>query len=227
MLAHSNELIRYEKQRSDELLLNILPLEIAEELKKNGNARANKYENVTVLFSDFKGFTSIAEQMTPEELVQELHSCFKVFDRIMSKYGIEKIKTIGDAYMCVSGLPKANINHAENMIHAAMEMVNFINSHKAQRIADNKPFFEIRIGINTGNVVAGIVGIKKFAFDIWGDTVNIAARMESSSEPGKINISSSTYDLVKSHFKCDYRGKIEAKNKGAIDMYFVAGLLNP
>lgn len=210
-----------EKQRSDELLLNILPEEVAEELKLKGSAAARQFESVTVMFTDFKGFTQMAEKLTPAELVAEIDECFKAFDHIITKYDIEKIKTIGDSYMCAGGLPVANLTNATDIVNAALEIQAFILQHGEQRKKTGKEPFEIRIGIHTGPVVAGIVGIKKFAYDIWGDTVNIASRMESSGEPGKVNISGSTYELVKDRFDCVYRGKVQAKHKGEIDMYFV------
>lgn len=213
--------IASEKKRSDELLLNILPEETAEELKATGTAKAKSFEMVTVLFTDFKNFTLASEILTAEELVEEINHCFSEFDRIISKYHIEKIKTIGDAYMCAGGLPIANTTNPIDVIHAGLEMVDFIARNKADRQAKGQPFFELRLGIHTGPVVAGIVGIKKFAYDIWGDTVNTASRMESSGEVGRVNISGTTYEIVKDHFNCIHRGKIEAKNKGQIDMYFV------
>ncbi len=213
--------IAKEKQHSEELLLNILPEEVAEELKQKGSADAKQFEEVTVMFTDFKGFTQISEKLSPTELVNEIHTCFKAFDQIIGKHNIEKIKTIGDSYMCAGGLPIANKTHAADVVNAALEIQLFMQEHLMQRKKENKEIFEIRIGIHTGTVVAGIVGIKKFAYDIWGDTVNIASRMESSGESGKVNISGSTYELVKDKFTCTHRGKIEAKNKGQIDMYFV------
>ncbi|MEO8149969.1 MAG: adenylate/guanylate cyclase domain-containing protein [Bacteroidia bacterium] len=209
------------QKRSEILLLNILPAETAQELKATGAAEAKSFDEVTVMFTDFKGFTTMSEKLSPQELVNEINYCYSAFDNIITKYGIEKIKTIGDSYMCAGGLPVANKTNAEDTIKAAIEIRDFMEHEKQKRQAEAKPFFEIRIGCNTGHVVAGIVGLKKFAYDIWGDTVNIASRMESSGKPGKVNISCSTYQLVKDKFKCEHRGKIEAKNKGMIDMYFV------
>lgn len=214
-------IIEKEKQRSEELLLNILPSEVAEELKAKGSAEAKHFNEVTVMFTDFKGFTQISERLSPAALVAEIDYCFKAFDNIISKHNIEKIKTIGDAYMCAGGLPVSNQTHATDVVKAAMEIQNFMQMHLQRRKNEGKEVFEIRIGIHTGPVVAGIVGVKKFAYDIWGDTVNIASRMESSSETGRVNISGSTYELVKDKFKFIHRGKIQAKNKGEIDMYFV------
>jgi len=213
-----------EKKRSDELLLNILPEEVAEELKEKGEAEAKLFNEVSVLFTDFKGFTAMSEKLTPKELVKDIHECFSGFDRIMEKYGIEKIKTIGDAYMAAGGIPVPSATHAVDIVNAAFEIRQFIEDGKARKIAEGLPFFEIRIGVHTGPVVAGIVGVKKFAYDIWGDTVNTASRMESSGAPGKVNISSTTYELVKDKFQCEHRGKVSAKGKGEIDMYFVEKL---
>ena len=216
--------IKNEKKRSDELLLNILPEETAEELKATGTAKTKSFDSVSVLFTDFKNFTQASEILTPEELVAEINLCYSEFDRIITRFGIEKIKTIGDAYMCAGGLPATNSTHPFDVVAAGLEMVNFIERNKIERQEKGQPFFELRLGIHTGPVVAGIVGLKKFAYDIWGDTVNTASRMESSGYVGKVNISGTTYELVKDKFTCTYRGKIEAKNKGQIDMYFVEGL---
>jgi len=220
-LTKKNILINKEKELSDELLLNILPSETAEELKNSGQSKAKHFDMVTVMFTDFKGFTYMAEQLSAQDLVDEIDHCFKHFDQIISKYNIEKIKTIGDAYMCAGGLPVANNTNPVDVVSAGLEIQQFMLDLKKQRQAENKPYFDLRLGINTGPVVAGIVGIKKFQYDIWGDTVNIASRMESSGEVGKVNISQMTYDKIKHQFMCEHRGKIEAKNKGAIDMYFV------
>ena len=213
--------ISKEKKRSDELLLNILPAETAEELKKTGFTKAKDFNEVTVLFTDFKNFTAISGQMSAQELVNEINFCYSAFDEIIGRFGIEKIKTIGDSYMCAGGLPVANKTNAVDTVRAALAIRDFMLEEKKKRESSGKPFFEIRIGCNTGPVVAGIVGIKKFAYDIWGDAVNIASRMESSSEAGKVNISESTFLLVRDKFKCEHRGMIEVRNKGMIDMYFV------
>lgn len=217
--------ISIEKKRSDELLLNILPEETAEELKNKGSAEAKSYDLVTVMFTDFKDFTQASEKMEAKELVKEINYCYSEFDKIIESHNIEKIKTIGDSYMCAGGLPVVNRTNAVDVVRAAIEIQQFMHRHMEEREKQGRSFFQIRIGIHTGSVVAGIVGIRKFAYDIWGDTVNIASRMESSGEAGKINISGSTYELVKDKFRCVHRGKIEAKNKGEIEMYFVEGAL--
>jgi adenylate cyclase len=217
--------ISKEKKRSDELLLNILPEETAEELKATGTAKAKSFDMVSVLFTDFKNFTQASELLTPAELVGEINHCYSEFDKIITRHGIEKIKTIGDAYMCAGGLPATNSTNPVDVVQAGLEMVAFIEKNKQERIAIGQPYFELRCGIHTGPVVAGIVGIKKFAYDIWGDTVNTASRMESSGEIGKVNISGATYELVKEKFSCVHRGKVKAKNKGEIDMYFVESAL--
>ena len=216
---HSNELLTVEKKRSDDLLRNILPTEVAEELKEHGGAHARLYEEVSVLFTDFIDFTIITEQRTPQSLVSELNECFTAFDAIIGRHGLEKIKTIGDAYMAVCGLPLPRQDHAARTVRAAIEIRDFMATRRR-----TVRTFEIRIGINSGPVVAGIVGVKKFAYDIWGDTVNMAARMEQCGQAGKINLSQSTYEMVKADFPILPRGKIAVKNKGAVDMYFVDDL---
>jgi adenylate cyclase len=207
------------RKQSDELLLNILPEEVADELKTTGTTIAKHYDNVTVLFTDFVNFTQAGENMSPQNLIDELHSCFKAFDEISDKYNIEKIKTIGDAYLAVAGLPTADPKHAENVIKAAKEITAFMEDRLGKMGTERT--FQVRVGIHSGSVVAGIVGVKKFAYDIWGDTVNTAARMEQNSEGGKINISQTTYELIKDKFTCEYRGEVEAKGKGVMKMYYV------
>lgn len=210
-----------QRARSDELLLNILPAETAEELKSTGKARAKHINQVTVLFSDIQNFTTIAETLSPAQLVDEINQCFSKFDEIMARHGVEKIKTIGDSYMAAGGLPAPNDTHAVDVVEAALEIQEFIDQHVTEMVNRGMKPFRIRVGIHTGPVVAGIVGIKKFAYDIWGDTVNLASRMESSGEVGEVNISEATYQLVKDKYQCIHRGKLQAKNKGLMDMYFV------
>lgn len=222
-VRRTKRVIEYEKDRSDKLLLNILPTEIAEELKETGRAKARNFERVSILFSDFKGFTKISEQLSAEELVGEINTCYEPFDAICTKYGIEKIKTIGDSYMAAGGLPVATDDSVKNTVLAGLEMAEFMVNRRRQREAEGKISFEMRVGIHVGPVVAGIVGVTKFQYDIWGDTVNIASRMENTGEVGKVNISRSVYEQIKGDplFKFHPRGEIEAKGKGVIEMWFV------
>lgn len=210
--------LKAEKQKSEDLLLNILPHEVAEELKYKGKSEAKYYDEVSVLFTDFVSFTQNSAKIGAERMLHELNECFTAFDFIMEKHGLEKIKTIGDAYMAVCGLPNNDPEHAYKTVLAAIDIIEFIEKRKKE----NPDTLDIRIGINSGSIIAGIVGVKKFAYDIWGDTVNTAARMEQCSEKGKINISDSTYQLVKDKAQCEYRGKVDAKGKGGIEMYFVS-----
>jgi class 3 adenylate cyclase/uncharacterized protein HemY len=222
-VRRSQRAIEFEKERSDKLLLNILPSEIAEELKEKGRAEARNFDRVSILFSDFKGFTQISEKLSAEELVGEINACFKIFDAICEKYGIEKIKTIGDSYMAAGGIPVPTDDSARNTVLAGLEMSAFMINRRLEQEAKGGISFEMRVGIHTGPVVAGIVGVTKFQYDIWGDTVNTASRMESSGEVGKVNISRSVYDLVKDDliFRFQARGEVETKGKGAIEMWFV------
>ncbi|MBI5916077.1 MAG: hypothetical protein HY842_11910 [Bacteroidetes bacterium] len=221
LLSRQNKIIEQERQRSDELLFNIMPAEVAKELKEKGSATAQKFPEATVLFTDFKNFTQLAELLSPEALVKELNECFRAFDHIISQHpDIEKIKTIGDAYLCASGLVKHK-TIPKGIVQAALEMQEFLHDYKQQRMRLGQPFFEARIGIHTGPVVAGVVGFKKYAYDIWGDTVNIAARMEEQCEPGQVNISETTWGLVKYSFECEPRGPVPVKNKGMMEMYYV------
>jgi class 3 adenylate cyclase len=217
----TNKIIKDERDRSKNLLLNILPEETARELEEKGNAQTRYYENVTVLFTDFKGFSTIAGKLSPQDLVAELNDYFVAFDEIVDKYNLEKIKTIGDAYMCAGGIPTVNATHPLDAVKAGLEMQAFMAAHNADRQQKGLEGWELRVGIHSGPVVAGVVGKRKYAYDIWGDTVNIASRMESNGEPGKVNISATTYSYVKDSFSCVHRGKILAKNIGEVDMYFV------
>lgn len=213
--------LKDEKEKSDKLLLNILPSEIAQELKVNGFAQPRKYKQVTVMFCDIKGFSTRAENMTAEALVQELDYYFKQLDEIIAKYGLEKIKTIGDAYMCAGGVPIPSNDNYLKVIQAAIEIKKWIQTETEKAKLIHLEFPQLRIGIHTGSLVAGIVGKSKFAYDIWGDTVNIASRMEQHGEAGEINISEETYNLISTKYECEYRGEIQAKNKGNLKMYFV------
>lgn len=222
-IRKTKRIIEEERDRSDNLLLNILPEETAQELKLNGKVQAKHFDAVTVLFTDFKGFTQYSEKLSPTALVDTIGFYFSKFDAIIEKHGLEKIKTIGDAYMCAGGLHDKTKDHAHRMVRAAFEIAEFVKETK-QDAAASEMTFDIRIGINTGPVVAGVVGTKKFAYDIWGDTVNVASRMESMSEPGRVNISENTYNLIKENAECEYRGKIQVKNRGMMKMYFVNSL---
>lgn len=221
LIQHQHVELGKEKRKSDQLLLNILPEETAEELKNTGTTKARRYENVSVLFTDFSNFTGISEKTDPEELVNEIHECYSAFDTIISFYPIEKIKTIGDGYMCVSGLPAANPQHATDLLKAAMDMQEYLRNRKEQRQATGHIFFEARMGIHSGPVVAGTVGIRKFAYDIWGDTVNIAARMESIAETGTIYISEATALLIVKTIPCDDKGLVQIKNKAPMKAFRV------
>ncbi len=219
----TKKIIQKERERSDSLLLNILPAAVAQELKDKGKATTRQYSNVTVLFTDFKGFTNLAEQMSAEALISEVDMCFQHFDVIMHKYGLEKIKTIGDAYMAVAGLPEGNTANAQAAVLAALEMMQWVEERYSMRTYADLPAFRMRAGMHTGPAIAGVVGLNKFQYDVWGDTVNTSARIESSGEVGRVNISESTYQQVKNvvGFHFEARGKIVAKNKGEMEMYFV------
>lgn len=213
--------LEIEQQESEKLLLNILPAQTAQELKSTGKATPQAYSLASVLFTDFKGFTNIAETMSPEELVGELNICFTAFDEIIEKHGMERIKTIGDAYMCVGGLPNANTSNPLDAVKAGIEIQEFMQKLKEEKTKEGKPYFECRLGIHSGKVVAGVVGKKKFAYDIWGDTVNLASRLETYGEVGKVNISEQTRELVETEFKFEKRGVVNVKGKGDVEMFFV------
>ncbi len=219
-LKNSNQKLEQEKQKSDNLLLNILPREIAEELKTKGSTEIRRYDLVSVLFTDFVGFTQIASHMDAQMLVEQLNSYFAFFDEIIEKYNLEKIKTIGDSYMCAGGVPIANRSNPATTVLAGLE----IQKCMQEQFPKQDTGWQLRLGINSGEVIAGVIGKKKYAYDLWGDTVNTASRIESNGLVNKVNISGNTYELVKDFFDCEYRGKINAKGKGEIDMYFVKGI---
>lgn len=220
-LAYKNRQIHREKQRSEELLLNILPQSIAEEMMAYGKAQPKELEHVTVMFTDFVGFSKYSAGRKPREIVHDLQVCFEAFDNIIGKHGLEKIKTIGDAYMCAGGLPEPREGHEIDVVKAALEIQDFMEEWIVSQQRIGEPYFQARVGIHSGPVVAGVVGLVKFTYDIWGNTVNVASRMESSGEPGRVNISEDTYKMVKPYFICRQRGKIKAKSMGEVKMYFV------
>lgn len=213
-----------EKKKSDGLLLNILPKHTAQELREKGQSQPRHYEKATILFTDFKDFTRIASSLSPQELISELDEYFAGFDDIIGRHNLERIKTIGDAYMAAGGLPVKNHTNPIDAVLAALEMRDLTHRLNGAREREGRPFFGLRVGINTGEVVAGVVGKRRFAFDIWGDAVNLASRMESKCEPGKINISHGTWEEVKYFFTGEFRGELEVKNKGQVGMYFVEAL---
>jgi class 3 adenylate cyclase len=223
IVRKSRSAVQHERDVSNGLLLNILPATVAEELKIKGSAEAKLYPSSTILFTDFKGFTEISGTMSPTDLVEELNTCFKAFDEITTRNGLEKIKTIGDAYMAAGAIPDTNKANALDVIKAGCEMQLFITLRKTERETQGLNAFEMRAGVHTGPVVAGIVGVKKFQYDLWGDTVNIASRMETNSAPGRVNISETTYQIVKDEPSLHFtpRGLIEVKGKGELQMYFV------
>ncbi len=208
-----------EHERSKRLLLNILPADLAKELSETGNARPARHESVTIMFTDFSGFTQTASAMPADRMVAELNEIFAAFDDICDELGVEKIKTIGDAYMAAAGLPKPCADHAQRCVRAGLRMLDYLEQRN--RKAAFK--WSLRVGVHSGPVVAGVVGKRKYAFDIWGDTVNVASRMESAGEIGRVNVSAYTFDLIQEEFACEYRGKVGAKGKGEIDMYFLTG----
>ena len=221
-MIRQHQELDHQRQLSESLLLNILPSEVADELRANGMVAPKYFEDVTIIFTDFVGFTLSTEHLAAEDVVQYLHDYFTAFDRICSRYGLEKLKTIGDSYMCIGGLPVRNPAHPVNAVMAAFEMVQEVVERDRP---ENSVHWKVRVGIHTGPVVAGVVGINKFAFDIWGDTVNFSSRMESSSQPNRINLSERTYTRVKDFFECEYRGKVLTKEKREFDMYFASGIL--
>lgn len=214
-----------EKRKCEDLLHNMLPDEIYHELLVYGKVVPQFYRNVTVMFVDFVGFTSMCERIELKSIIQELDTHFSKFDDICSEHYLEKIKTIGDAYMCAGGMPLRNHSHPIDAVLAAIEFLGYIDEINKKKIARGEDLWSVRIGINTGSVIAGVVGKRKFLYDIWGDTVNVASRMESASDSGRINISGNTFHHVKDFFNCTYRGKIPVKHKDDVDMYYVDGFI--
>jgi adenylate cyclase len=219
--VRTHKILDKQKNEIEGLLLNILPKEVAHELQTSGHATPRHYDSVSVMFTDFQAFTIIADKMSPNELVAELDACFIAFDSIIEKHNLEKIKTIGDSYMCAGGIPVPNENHILSIVKAGLEIQEYISEHNIGRIQRGLKPWVARIGLHAGPVVAGVVGKKKYAYDIWGSTVNIASRMEANGEPGKVNVSQAVYEIIKDHYTCIPRGKISAKNIGEIDMYFI------
>jgi adenylate cyclase len=219
--SKTNKILDKQKVEIESLLLNILPRQVASELQVSGKSKPRHFEEASILFTDFKGFTSIADKLSPEEVVEELNEIFMAFDSIMERHDLEKIKTIGDAYMCAGNIPSPDPDHAYKIIKAAIAIQGFMETHNGHRLEKGQEPWEIRIGVHIGPVVAGVVGKKKYAYDIWGSAVNIASRMESNGTPGRVNISADTYEIIKNRFECSHRGKIYAKNLGELDMYYV------
>jgi adenylate cyclase len=214
---------RREKAQSEEILYNVLPEEVAREIRATGSAKSRQIEQVSVIFTDFQDFTHLSASLPHDALMEEVGACFTAFDGILVRYGIEKIKTIGDAYMAASGLKDGGPGAAARAVRAALDMQAFVEGRHAARTAQGLPAFRMRVGIHTGPVVAGIVGVKKFQYDIWGDTVNTANRMESSGEAGKVNVSEATFEAIKHDpaFTFDPRGLMSVKGKGDVAMWFV------
>ncbi|MCB1303471.1 MAG: adenylate/guanylate cyclase domain-containing protein, partial [Leptospiraceae bacterium] len=217
----SDSIAAFEKKKSDGLLAMMLPTSVLEEIRTSGSARPTFFSEASILFTDFKGFTGLAEQMRPEELLSELDHCFSEFDRIVVSHGLQRIKTIGDAYMCAGGLPEPLADHASRCVQAALQMRDFVHATFLERQQKGMPYWEVRIGVHTGPVIAGVVGEHNFSYDIWGDAVNTASRMESSGSPGKVNVSAATRVKLGPHFQCSPRGLVEAKGKDPMEMYFV------
>ncbi len=210
-----------EKQRSEELLLNILPYATAQQLKRKGYSKLRSYKRVTVMFADFQSFTKLSEKLSDQELIRELSYFFEQFDELITQHHIEKIKTMGDCYMCAGGLPLSNKSNPIDVTLASLKIQDFIDNREIERAKGSGVTWKLRVGLHTGEVIAGVIGKKKFAYDIWGDTVNTASRMESASETGKVNVSGDSYQYIKDFFDCTYRGKMAVKYKGQLDMYYV------
>jgi len=224
VLAKTVDELQVSKQQAEDMLHSILPSDLAEELRTKGHVQPMRYEPVFVLFTDFAGFTKAAAQMEAGALVEELNECFCHFDWVVGKYNVEKLKTIGDGYLAVAGMPHSSPQDAMNVVRAALEIRDYMTKHKAEREANGQPFWDIRIGLHVGPLVAGIVGVRKIAYDVWGDTVNTASRIESAGEPGRINASADFHCWVSEEVLSEARGPIDCKSKGQIEMFFIDGI---
>jgi class 3 adenylate cyclase len=224
-MARQKDVIEEARNKADRLLLNVLPENVARELKENGHVVPKHFPVATVLFADLVGFSKLCKGLTAKEIIDELNYLFVGFDLILERNNLEKIKTIGDGYMAAGGIPLSNTSNPVDAVKAALEMIQSVERIKNENAKSGRPQWQVRIGIHTGDLIAGVIGKSKFAYDIWGGAVNIASRMESAGDAGKVNISGITYQLVKDKFKCDHRGNIEVKNMGKMDMYFVSGIL--
>jgi len=224
LLGQLLEKVSEEKQRSENLLLNILPEAVASELKEGGVVRAMRFELAGVLFADFCDFTAISHTMSAHELVSELNECFSAFDRIAMAHGVEKLKTIGDGYLCVSGVPESRPDSLVSLARAALEIRDHIAVRRREKMAGGSPYWDVRIGVHCGPLVAGVVGLHKFAYDVWGDTVNLASRLESAGVPGRVNISDEFRAHLPAGAVCEARGLVAVKGKGMVEMYFLDSL---
>jgi len=223
-IEEKKKTLEEKKLRAEKILLSVLPFEAAIQLQSKGQARPRNYKRVSILFTDFQGFTKACESLTPREVVASVNAYFNEFDKIAERHYIEKIKTIGDAYMCAGGLPLRNRSNPFNVVLAGLEIQNMMSKLTDMPQFNDIPHWKLRLGIHSGPVVAGVVGNKKIAYDMWGDSVNVASRMESNGEVGKVNISEATYEQIKDYFDCTHRGRIKVKNRGEISMYFVDGI---
>lgn len=221
-IKRQKEATDLEKVKSDQLLLNILPEFVAKELKEKGHVIPRHFKSATILFADLVGFTTLCKGLSPEQILYELNYIFVGFDMIIEKYGLEKIKTIGDGYMAVGGLPVENTTHASDAVNAGLKMIEYVKRVGENNKGTDRPPWQARVGIHSGELTAGVIGRSKFTYDVWGGSVNTASRMESTCEGGKVNISSATYELVKNEFHCIHRGPIKMKNMGELQMYYVS-----
>jgi len=226
-LAKTVEELQVAKQQAEEMLHNILPSELATELRTKGSVNPVRHEKVVVLFADFAGFTKAAAAMGAGDLVEELNECFCHFDWVMAKHGVEKLKTIGDGYLAVVGIPESHPDDAMRALRAAFEIRDYMTERKTERERKGLPFWDVRVGLHLGPLVAGVVGVRKIAYDVWGDTVNTASRIESAGEPGRVNVSASFHDCIREQVISVPRGSIDCKHKGRLEMFFVDGFKNP